>query len=77
MKKILLMLSLTFVGCLIISRSPATQERSGLTIQAVVRLKTARVYLYTSELERDLTWINRALQLHSGYTKALHVRGKL
>ena len=40
-----------------------------------MRLKTTRVYLHAGELERALTWINRALSLHPGYAEALHVRG--
>ena len=75
MKKILLILYLTFVGCLMNPGSPASQERPRLSIQAVVRLKIARVYLHAGELERTLILINHALSIHPGYAEAFHVRG--
>ena len=73
MKKILLMLSLTFVRCIINPGLRAAQERLGQTIQAVVRLKSDRVFSMLANWSL-LTWINRALSLHPGYAVALHVR---
>ena len=70
-----MMLSLIFMGWLIIPGPSPLNATSGQIIQAVVRLKTARVYLRAGEFKRALTWINLALSLNPGYAEALHVRG--